>query len=173
MHRTATMCRVLGVSASGYWARQKRPMSVREKSNRALEAQIREIHRWSDGTYGVLRMRAELGARGTHASRKRVARVMRAFGFQGVTRRKGTFTTVRDRDLRPAPDLVLRNFVAQGPNRLWVADITYIPDLGGIPLPRRGAGRVESAGDRLGGGGSSANRAGRGGASPGPLPAAG
>jgi putative transposase len=132
MHRTATMCRVLGVSASGYWARQKRPMSVREKSNRALEAQLREIHRWSDGTYGVPRMRAELGARGTHASRKRVARVMRAFGLQGVTRRKGTFTTVRDRDLRPAPDLVLRNFVAQGPNRLWVADITYIPTWAGF-----------------------------------------
>jgi putative transposase len=132
MHRTATMCRVLGVSASGYWARQKRPMSVREKSNRALEAQIREIHRWSDGTYGVPRMRAELGARGTHASRKRLARVMRAFGLQGVTRRKGTFTTVRDRDLRPAPDLVLRNFVAQGPNRLWVADITYIPTWAGF-----------------------------------------
>ena len=63
MHRTATMCRVLGVSASGYWAWQKRPMSEREKSDRAIEAQIREIHHWSQGTYGVPRMHAELAAR--------------------------------------------------------------------------------------------------------------
>ena len=132
MHRVATMCRVLGVSASGYWGRQKRPMSAREKSNRALEAQILEVYRWSDGTYGVPRMHAELGARGTLVNRKRVARVMRACGLQGVTRRKGTFTTVRDRDVRPAPDLVLRNFVAEGPDRLWVADITYIPTWAGF-----------------------------------------
>jgi putative transposase len=132
MHRTATMCRLLGVSASGYWARQKRPMSTREKSNRALEAQIREIHRWSDGTYGVPRLHAELGARGTHVGRKRVARVMRAAGLHGVMRRKGTFTTVCDRDARPAPDLVSRNFVAEGPDQLWVADITYIPTWAGF-----------------------------------------
>jgi putative transposase len=127
MHRTATMCRTLGVSASGYWARAKRPMSEREKTDRAIEAQIREIHHWSQGTYGAPRMHAELGARGTLVGRKRVARLMRRGDLQGVTRRRGTFTTVRDRDARPAPDLVSRNFVASAPNRLWIADITYIP----------------------------------------------
>jgi putative transposase len=132
MHRTATMCRVLGVSASGYWAWQKRPMSEREKTDRAIAAQIAEIHRWSHGTYGVPRMRAELAARGTHASGKRIARLMRRAGLQGVTRRKGTFTTVRDRDARPAPDLVSRNFVASQANELWVADITYIPTWAGF-----------------------------------------
>jgi len=132
MHRTATMCRVLGVSTSGYWARQTRPMSAREKSDRALEAQIGEIHRWSDGTYGVPRMRAELGERGAHVSRKRIARLMRAAGLRGVTRRKGIFTTVRDADARPAPDLVSRDFTAPGPDRLWVADITYIPTWAGF-----------------------------------------
>ncbi len=132
MNGIATMCRVLGVSASGYWAWVKRPMSAREKSDRAIEAQIGEIHRWSQGTYGMPRMHAELGARGTHVSRKRVARLMRRAGLQGVTRRKGTFTTVRDRDARPAPDLVSRNFVASAPNRLWVADITYIPTWAGF-----------------------------------------
>jgi putative transposase len=132
MYRTATMCHVLGVSASGYWAWQKRPMSGREKTDRAIAAQIGEIHRWSQGTYGVPRMRAELAARGTPVSRKRVARLMRRGGLQGVTRRKGTFTTLRDRDARPAPDLVSRNFVAEGPDRLWVADITYIPTWAGF-----------------------------------------
>lgn len=121
------MCRLLEVSASGYWSWQKRPMSEREKSNRALEVQIREIHGWSQGTYGVPRMHAELEARGIRVSRKRIARLMRRLGLQGVTRRRGTFTTVRDRDAQPAPDLVNRNFVAEGPDRLWVADITYVP----------------------------------------------
>jgi putative transposase len=126
------MCHVLGVSTSGYWARQTRPLSARAKSDRALEAQIGEIHRWSDGTYGVPRMRAELGERGAHVSRKRIARLMRAAGLRGVTRRKGIFTTVRDADARPAPDLVSRDFTAPGPDRLWVADITYLPTWAGF-----------------------------------------
>jgi putative transposase len=126
------MCRMLEVSASGYWARAKRPMSEREKTDRAIEAKILEIHHWSQGTYGSPRMHAELGARGTVVGRKRVARLMRRGGLQGVTRRKGTFTTVRDRDVQPAPDLVSRNFVASAPNRLWVADITYIATWSGF-----------------------------------------
>ena len=107
-------------------------MSTREKSDRAIESQIEEIHRWSQGTYGVPRMHAELAARGTCVGRKRVARLMRRRRLRGVTRRKGTFTTVRDREARPAPDLVLRNFAAVGPNRLWLADITYIPTWAGF-----------------------------------------
>lgn len=107
-------------------------MSAREKSDRAIEAQVEEIHGWSAGTYGVPRMQAELRARGTWASRKRIARLMRRRGLQGVTRRKGTFTTVRDRDARPAPDLVSRNFAAQRADWLWVADITYIPTWAGF-----------------------------------------
>jgi putative transposase len=73
-------------------------MSERDKTDRAIQAQIGEIHRWSQGTYGVPRMHAEFAARGTHVGRKRVARLMRRAGLQGVTRRKGTFTTVRDRE---------------------------------------------------------------------------
>ena len=126
------MCRVLGVSTSGYWGWQKRPICKREKANRALEAEIGEIHRWSKGTYGVPRMHAELRARGRRVSRKRVARLMCRLGLQGVTRRKGTFTTVRDREARPAPDLVDRNFVVPGPDQLWVADITYVPSWAGF-----------------------------------------
>jgi putative transposase len=75
----------------------------------------------------VPRVHFELGTEGIRVSRKRVARLMRAAGLQGVSRRKGWKTTVRDRDTRPAPDLVEREFAAAGPDRLWVADITYIP----------------------------------------------
>jgi putative transposase len=132
MHGIATMCRELGVSASGYWAWKKRPISQREKTDRTLEAEIGEIHRWSRGTYGVPRMHVELRERGKRVGRKRVARLMRRLGLQGATRRKGTFTTVRERDARPAPDLVDRNFVVPGPDQLWVADITYIPTWAGF-----------------------------------------
>src|SRR5512135_1030233 len=57
---------------------------------------------------------------------------MRTGRLQGVSRRKWTTTTVRDRDARPAPDLVKRTFAAAGPNRLWVADITYVPTWAGF-----------------------------------------
>jgi putative transposase len=70
---------------------------------------------------------AELAAHGIRIGRKRVARLMNAGGLYGASRRKWVTTTQRDHDARPAPDLVERNFAAPGPNRLWVADITYVP----------------------------------------------
>ena len=76
---------------------------------------------------GSPRVQAELATEGTRVSRKRVARLMRAAGLVGVSRRKAFHTTVRDQDARPAPDLVERDFTAPAPDRLWVADITYIP----------------------------------------------
>jgi putative transposase len=90
------------------------------------------IHERSHGTYGAPRVHAELEAEGIQVGRKRVARLMRTAGLVGVSRRKWITTTVRDRHARPAPDLVERNFVAPGPNRLWVADITYIPTCAGF-----------------------------------------
>ena len=75
---------------------------------------------------GAPRVHAELAARGIHVGRKRVARLMRGAGVHGVSRRKQFRTTVRDETARPAPDLVDRQFAAAGPNRLWVADITYL-----------------------------------------------
>jgi putative transposase len=57
---------------------------------------------------------------------------MRAAGLYGVSRRNWIITTLRDRDARPAPDLGERNFTATGPNRLWVADVTYIPTCAGF-----------------------------------------
>ena len=93
---------------------------------------MRAIHAHSRGSYGALRIQAELAEQGTPVSRKRVARVMRQAGLAGVSRRKGSRTTRRDAHARPVPDLVEREFHADAPDRLWVADITYVPTLAGF-----------------------------------------
>jgi putative transposase len=79
-----------------------------------------------------------LRAEGRAVGKKRIARLMRAAGIVGVSRRRGVITTRRDRDARPAPDLVDRNFTADRPNQLWVADITYVSTAAGfLYLPQR------------------------------------
>lgn len=127
-----TMCRVLEVSPSGFWAWSKRPPSERARSDASLTSSIRRIHERSWGTYGVPRVHAELREEGTRCSRKRVARLMAAAGLEGVHRRRAVRTTVRDRDAATAPDLVNRAFAAPAPDRLWVADITYVPTWSGF-----------------------------------------
>src|SRR4029450_2016285 len=127
VHRVATLCRVLGVSPSGYYAWRNRPLSRRAREDVELTARVDAIHRASRGTYGAPRIHAELAALGIHVGRKRVARLMRALGVHGISRRKWPRTTVRIPVIPSAPDLVARDFTAAGPNRLWVADITYVP----------------------------------------------
>jgi len=97
-----------------------------------LLGRIRTHHVNSDGNYGSPRILKDLRAEGLAVSQKRVARLMRKAGLVGVSRRKGCWTTIRDRDARPAPDLVQRTFVADAPNKLWVADITYVPTWAGF-----------------------------------------
>ena len=126
-HAIATLCRVLGVSTSGYYAWQHRAPSARAQRDAELTMKIHTIHLESRGTYGAPRVQAELAAQGIHVGRKRVARLMRAARVQGVSRRKWVTTTTRDPESRPAPDLVQRQFAVDGPDRLWVADITYVP----------------------------------------------
>ena len=132
MYRTATMCRVLGVSSSGYYAWCRRAPCARACADRALTKRIQAIHERSRGTYGVPRVHAELEAEGVRVGRKRVARLIRGAGLAGVSRRKGARTTQRRQEARPAPDLVDRNFTAEAPDRLWVADITYVPTWAGF-----------------------------------------
>jgi len=127
----AVMCRVLGVSPSGYYAWAARPASARAVKDAALIVEIRTAHTASKGTYGAPRLRIDLAEAGIHVGRKRVARLMRTIGLAGVSRRKHIVTTVRD-GARQAPDLVDRNFTADQPNMLWVADITYIPTWAGF-----------------------------------------
>jgi putative transposase len=131
-HPIATQCRVLGVSPSGYYAWAVRPASARATADAALAAQLRALHARSRGTYGERRLHAELRDLDVHVGRKRIARLLRQMGLAGVSRRKRTTTTTRDRDARPAPDLVERHFTAPGPDQLWVADITYIPTWAGF-----------------------------------------
>jgi len=126
-HRIATMCRVLGVSPSGYYAWQHRAPAARAQRDAALTMKIHTIHLESRGTYGAPRVHAELAAQGIAIGRKRVARLMRTARLRGVSRRKWVVTTTQDRDALPAPDLVQRQFTAAGPDQLWVADITYVP----------------------------------------------
>jgi glycosyltransferase involved in cell wall biosynthesis len=126
------MCRLFGVSPSGFWAWQKRPPSERAKSDAELLGRIRAIHQESRGTYGVPRIHAALRASGIAVGRKRVGRLMAAGGLAGVHRRRFVVTTRRDGAAAPAPDLVQRSFTASAPDRLYVADITYLPTWAGF-----------------------------------------
>jgi len=131
-HPIVTMCRVLGVSPSGYYAWRYRVPSARARQDAELTMKIHTIHLESCGTYGAPRVHAELAAQGIHVGRKRVARLMRTAQVQGVSRRKWVTTTTRDPEARSAPDLVQRDFHVDGPDRLWVADITYVPTAAGF-----------------------------------------
>lgn len=126
-HAIAILCRVLEVSRAGFYAWKGRKPSNRAQRDTALLGQIREIHKKSRGTYGVPRIHAELVARKEHVSRKRVARLMAAAGLTGGRRPRRVRTTVADENAIPAPNLVNRDFTPEALNRLWVADITYIP----------------------------------------------
>jgi putative transposase len=124
-----TLCRVLGVSPSGYRVWERGPATARADADAALTEVIRAIHARSRRTYGAPRVHAELRAAGARVGRKRVARLMRAANLVGVHRRRRTAPTPRPapRAATTAPDLVRRDFSAPAPDRLWVADITYLP----------------------------------------------
>jgi putative transposase len=131
-HAVSLLCRVLGVSRAGFYAFKSRPPSARTIADQALTAQIRAIHERSRATYGAPRVHAELRLdHGVHVGRKRVARLMRVAGLVGCHRRRRRGLTRRDAQAAPAPDLVERTFTTDQPDRLWVADITYIPTWSG------------------------------------------
>src|SRR5215210_7322295 len=124
----SALCRVLRISRSGYYEWKDRPTSHRERENATLTERIREIHQRSRETYGHPRVHAELRALGVRCNRKRVARLMRKDGLRGCMRGpRRKHTTRQDPLAIPAPDLVGRNFLASAPDRLWTADITYLP----------------------------------------------
>ncbi len=120
------MCRVLQVSASGYYAWQQRPDSQRRCENRRLLGEIRTIHAKSTGTYGSLRVQAELRDKGHHCGRHRVARLMRNAGLHGIPKRRFRRTTTSGHKLPMAPNRLKQDFSATAPNQRWVADITYL-----------------------------------------------
>lgn len=126
------MCRVLDVSASGYYAWLYRPPSDRELTDEWLLSKIKEAHRASHETYGAPRILHDLRDEGIRVGKKRIARLMRKAGIQGVSRRRRWNTTKRDPQASPAADLVNRNFATDGRDQLWVSDITYIPTYQGF-----------------------------------------
>src|SRR5947209_5107107 len=129
----AIMARVLDVSEGGYYAWLQRPPSAHAQADEALLKRVRTVHATSRQTYGAPRVHAELQAGGEKHGRKRIARLMREASLIGASRRRHKIaTTQRDKDIRPAPDLVDRDFKAIGPNQLWVADITYVPTAAGF-----------------------------------------
>ena len=127
------MCRVLKISRSGYYAWRDRPMCERARMDLYLTGKIETIHRRSRGAYGSPMIHAELAdEHGIRVGRKRVARLMRASGLRGTTLRKFVVTTERADQPSAVTDLVERRFYAERPNRLWVADATYIPTWSGF-----------------------------------------
>jgi putative transposase len=122
----ALLCRMLGVSRSGYYAWRSRPPSMRSRQDVTLTAKIGEIHRRSRETYGSPRVHAELKALGTRCSRKRVERLMREARLRGCMRGRTRGSTHRAKRVAPAEDLVKRKFAATEADRVWVADITYV-----------------------------------------------
>ena len=129
----------LGVGSVAQWILRLGLTStlVVRPGNAELTARIGWIHEQSRGTYGAPRVHAEVAAGGRHIGRKRVARLMREKGQRGVSRRKGTATTKKDWAAAVAPDLVKRDFAVDGPDHLWVADITYVPTWAGYNPRRR------------------------------------
>lgn len=123
----SALCRVLGVSRSGYYDWRGRAPSRRARQDGALGEKISEIHERSRRTYGSPRVHAELRALGVRCSRKRVERLMRRAGIRGCMRGKRRGTTRRGKGSAAVEDLVKRKFAATGVDKVWVADITYIP----------------------------------------------
>jgi putative transposase len=133
-HRISRLCTVVGVTRQGFYAWRRRGPSLRQLGDAQLSRLIVTIHDGSHQTYGAPRIQLELAdEHDVHVGRKRVARLMRQLGVQGSSGREGKRprTTRQDAKAPPAPDLVERRFVAEAPNRLWLADITYVPTLEG------------------------------------------
>jgi len=121
------MCRLLDVSASGYYAWRQRPESARAHRDRQLLDKVRRVHEASKGVYGSPRVHAELVAEGVCVGRHKVAQLMRSARLRGCPKRRFRATTQRDRSHRVAQNLLKQDFTAKAPNRRWAGDITYIP----------------------------------------------
>lgn len=123
----ALLCRVLGLARSGYYAWKRRPVSARTQRDQQLTRHIETIFQASRQTYGSPRVHAELQVQGVACARKRVARLMRQAQVVARRRRRHVRTTDSRHTLPGAPNQLAQAFTADAPNRIWVADITYLP----------------------------------------------
>ena len=125
------MCAVLEVSASGYYAWRERPESRRAAADRELLTEVRRVHANSRRRYGSPRVHAALRSEGKRVGRNRVARLMHRNGIQARQKRRFRKTTDSNHSFPLAPNLLARQFTAAAPNKIWLADITYVPTLEG------------------------------------------
>jgi len=126
--KITVMCRVLGVSRSGYYAWCKRPTSARKMADQSLSEQIELIHQNSRQTYGSVRIQVELAENGITCGHNRVAGLMREIGLNAKQNRKFKIITTDSNHNQPiAPNLLDRDFTARQPNQKWLTDITFIP----------------------------------------------
>ena len=130
-HTVRTLCRLLGVSRSGYYAWGARPESERVGKDRALLARIETIHRESREAYGAVKTWRSLRAQGVPCGRHRVARLRRQAGIEAKRKRRFRVTTQSRHSLPVAPNVLDRRFAVAQPNRVWVGDITFIPTRAG------------------------------------------
>jgi hypothetical protein len=123
------LCTIIGLARSSYcyWKATADDRAARDAVDRALAGQIRRVHAGSDGTDGAPRITAELNDTGQRVNHKRVARVMRRFGVQGLRLRRRVQTTIADPAASKAPDLIGRDFSAPAVNQRYLGDITYLP----------------------------------------------
>ena len=130
-HTVRTLCRLLGVSRSGYYAWGTRPESERVGEDRALLTRIEAIHRESREAYGAVKTWRSLRAQGVPCGRHRVARLRRQAGIEAKRKRRFRVTTQSRHRLPVAPNVLDRRFAVAQPNRVWVGDITFIPTRAG------------------------------------------
>jgi putative transposase len=121
------LCRTLAVSRAGFYAWQKRPPAARTQADERLGLEIATIHAESRQRYGSPRIHAELAARGSRTSRKRVARLMRTCRLAARHRRRFRVTTQSRHPFPIAANILARQFERAVPDQAWVTDITYIP----------------------------------------------
>jgi putative transposase len=126
------ICRTLEIAPSSYYAARRRPPSARALADEELKPKISEVHRENFAVYGAYKVWRVMRRKGENVGRDRVARLMRGLGLVGATRERSIRTTKpADQSARPA-DLVERTFAAAAPNRLWVADLTYVWTVAGF-----------------------------------------
>jgi len=131
-YRVEPICRALEIAPSSYYAARSRPPSARALADEELKPKISEVHRENFAVYGAYKVWRVMRRQGENVGRDRVARLMRGLGLVGATRERSIRTTKpADQSARPA-DLVERTFAAAAPNRLWVADLTYVWTIGGF-----------------------------------------
>jgi putative transposase len=124
----------LGIAPSTYYAVKKRERepSARAKRDTELLVEIQRVHDRSRGLYGARKVWLQLRREGILAARCTVERLMRRHGLEGIRRGRKRRTTIPDRRAERPLDLVDRDFSADAPNRLWVADFTYVMTFSGV-----------------------------------------